>query len=74
MDEHKITIGLVIAQPVKDTERPLSELTRYTQEKKAEVILFPEDHIYSDQLNDLQQIAKESGTWIISGMEDRDTG
>jgi len=74
MDEKKITIGLVIAQPVKDSEQPLGELTRYTQDKKAEVILFPEDHIYSDKLSDLQQIAKENGKWIISGMEDRDTG
>jgi predicted amidohydrolase len=74
MDENKITIGLVVAQPVKDSEQPLSELMRYTQDKKAEVILFPEDHIYSDRLPDLQRIAKESGKWIISGMEDRDTG
>lgn len=74
MDENKIVVGMVIAQPVKDTDDPLAELARYTQDKKAEVILFPEDHIYSDKLGDLQQIAKESGKWIISGMEDRETG
>ncbi len=74
MDEKKITIGLVVAQPVKDSENPLSELRRYTQDEKPEVILFPEDHIYSDRLSDLQQIARESRKWIISGMEDRDTG
>lgn len=71
MEENKITVGLVIAQPVKDSEQPLSELTRYTRDEKAEVILFPEDHIYSDKLGDLQQIAKGSKKWIISGMEDR---
>ena len=71
MDGNKITLGLVVAQPVKDSEQPLSELLRYTQDKKVEVILFPEDHIYSDMLADLQRIAKESGKWIISGMEDR---
>lgn len=73
MDEKNIKVGLVVAQPVKDTDHPLSELTRYTQDEKVELILFPEDHIYSDKLSDLQQIAKDSGKWIISGMEDRNT-
>jgi len=71
MDENKIKIGLVIAQPVKDSDHPLSELARYTRDEKVEVVLFPEDHIYSDKLGELQQIAKDSNKWIISGMEDR---
>jgi len=71
MDEKNIRIGLVVAQPVKDSDHPLSELARYTQDEKTDVILFPEDHIYSDKLNDLKHIAKDSKKWIISGMEDR---
>lgn len=74
MDEKNVIIGLVVAQPVKDSDHPLSDLERYTQDEKAQVILFPEDHIYSDQLAGLQRIAKSSGKWIVSGMEDRETG
>ena len=61
MDANKITVGLVIAQPVKDTDQPLSELLRYTQDKKAEVILFPEDHIYAE-LKELVSGRKEGRT------------
>jgi len=74
VEKNKVKIGLVIAKPVKDSDAPLSELRRYTKNEKAEVILFPEDHIYSDKQADLQAIAKESGKWIVCGMDDRNTG
>ena len=68
----KVIVGLVIAQPVKDSSQPLSEVEKYTQDAKPEVILFPEDHIYTEKLPDLQAIARERGKWIISGMQDRE--
>ena len=74
MDASKLNVGMVIAIPVKDSGHPLSELEKFTNDKKAEVILFPEDHIYSDKLPDLQDIARSRKKWIVSGMEDRDTG
>ena len=70
MDATKINVGLVIARPVRDSSNPLSELEKFTADKKADVILFPEDHIYSDKLPDLQKIAKSREKWIICGMED----
>lgn len=73
MEKTEVKIGLVIAKSVKGTDQPLSELLRYTQDEKAVVILFPEDHIYADKLPDLQSIAKDSGKWIVCGMEDRPT-
>ena len=74
MTKDKLTLGLVIAQPVKESDHPLSELEKFSQDAKPDLFLFPEDHIYSDQLPALQQVAKKRGKWIISGMEDRDTG
>ena len=50
MDSNKLHVGMVIALPVKDTDHPLSELEKFSADKKAEVILFPEDHIYSDKV------------------------
>jgi len=73
MPKEKFHAGLVIARPVKDSSEPLSELERFTTDKKAELILFPEDHIYSDKLSDLQEIARRKKKWIVCGMEDRDT-
>ena len=74
MEPGKLNVGMVIAQSVKDSDHPLSELEKFTQDQKTDIILFPEDHIYSDKLPDLQEIAKSRKKWIISGMEDRDTG
>jgi predicted amidohydrolase len=74
MDTKKLNVGLVIALPVKDSDQPLSELEKFTMDQKADIILFPEDHIYSEKLPDLQAIARNRKKWIISGMEDRDTG
>ena len=74
MDTKKLNVGLVIARPVKDSDHPLSELEKFTTDEKADIILFPEDHIYSDRLTDLQEIARSRKKWIVSGMEDRDTG
>lgn len=71
MEEQKITVGLVIAQAVKDSDQPLRELEKFTRDAKADIILFPEDHIYADKLADLQAIARERRKWIICGMEDR---
>ncbi len=71
MAEQKINVGLVIAQPVKDSDQPLRELEKFTRDTKADLILFPEDHIYTDKLADLQEIARERGKWIVCGMEDR---
>jgi len=73
MDMNKLKVGMVIACPVKDSDQPLSELEKFTTDKKAEIILFPEDHIYSDKLPDLQAIARDRKKWIVSGMEDRDS-
>ncbi len=70
----KIIVGLVIARPVKDSDQPLAEVERFTTDTKTEIILFPEDHIYTDRLPDLQEIARKRNKWIISGMEDRETG
>jgi predicted amidohydrolase len=70
----KITVGLVIARPVKDSDQPLSEVDRFTLDSKTNIVLFPEDHIYTDKLPDLQEIARNRKKWIISGMEDRGTG
>jgi predicted amidohydrolase len=74
METKKLNVGLVIALPVKDSDQPLSELEKFTLDQKADIILFPEDHIYSEKLPDLQAIARNRKKWIISGMEDRDTG
>ena len=74
MDMNKLNVGLVIARPVKDGDQPLAELEKFTMDKKADIFLFPEDHIYSDKLTDLQEIARNRKKWIVSGMEDRDTG
>jgi len=74
MDMNKLNVGLVIARPVKDSDQPLFELEKFTMDKKADIFLFPEDHIYSDKLTDLQEIARNRKKWIVSGMEDRDTG
>ena len=73
MDMNKLNVGMVIACPVKDSDQPLSELEKFTTDKKAEIILFPEDHIYSDKLPDMQEIARDRKKWIVSGMEDRDS-
>ncbi len=74
METKKLNVGLVIALPVKDSDQPLSELEKFTMDQKADILLFPEDHIYSEKLPDLQAIARNRKKWIISGMEDRDTG
>lgn len=74
MDAAKLHVGMVIALPVKDSDQPLSELEKFTDDKKADIILFPEDHIYSDKLQDLQDIARKRKKWIVSGMEDREAG
>ena len=74
MDMNKLNMGLVIARPVKDSDQPLSELEKFTMDKKADIFLFPEDHIYSDKLTDLQEIARNRKKWIVSGVEDRDKG
>jgi len=70
----KITLGLVIALPVKDSDHPFSELEKFTRDVKPDLFLYPEDHIYSEQLPNLQQIAKQRGKWIVCGMEDREMG
>ena len=74
MTVDKLTIGLVIAQPVKDSDHPFSELEKFTLDTKPDLFLFPEDHIYSENLPGLQEIAKQRQKWIICGMEDRDGG
>lgn len=74
MTVDKLTLGLVIAQLVKDSDHPFSELEKFTQDAKPDLFLFPEDHIFSENLPGLQKIAKKRQKWIISGMEDRDTG
>jgi predicted amidohydrolase len=74
MLKDKFAVGLVIALPVKDSDHPLSELEKFTQDTKPDLYLFPEDHIFSDQLPNLQEIAKRREKWVICGMEDRDTG
>jgi len=74
METNKLVVGMVIARHVKDSEQPLSELKKFTAEKKTDIVLFPEDHIYSEKLPDLQEIARQRKKWIISGMEDRETG
>ena len=74
MTVDKLTIGLVIAQPVKDSDHPFSELEKFTLDAKSDLFLFPEDHIYSENLPHLQEIAKQRQKWIICGMEDCDTG
>ena len=71
MDTNKLNVGMVIARHVKDSEHPLSELEKFTADKKADIILFPEDHIYSDNLPGLQEIARDRKKWIVSGVEDR---
>ena len=70
----KLNVGLVIARPVKDSDQPLSELEKFSLDNKVELLLFPEDHIYSDKLPDLQEVARNRKKWIVSGMEDRDMG
>ena len=70
----KLNVGLVIARPVKDSDQPMFKLEKFTIDNKAELILFPEDHIYADKLPDLQEIARNRKKWIVSGMEDRDLG
>ncbi|MGV8026534.1 MAG: carbon-nitrogen hydrolase family protein [Anaerolineaceae bacterium] len=74
MVENKVTVGLVIPRSVKDSDSPFSELEKFTAEKKPDVFLFPEDHIYSENIDVLRNIAKEKQKWIICGMEDRDVG
>jgi predicted amidohydrolase len=74
MATDKMNVGLAIALPVKDSDQPLSELEKFTLDNKAEIILFPEDHIYANKLPDLQEIARNRKKWIVSGMEDRETG
>lgn len=70
----KFTLGLAIAQPVKDSSHPFSELEKFTLDAKPDLFLFPEDHIYTDNLPALQEIARQRQKWIICGMEDRDSG
>jgi hypothetical protein len=55
MKSKKLNVGLVIMLPVKDSDQPLAELEKFTLDQKAGIILFPEDHIYSDKLPDLQR-------------------
>ncbi len=74
MDTNKLNMGLVITRPIKDSDHPLSELEKFTTDKKADIILFLEDYNYSDKLPDLQEIAGNRNKWIASEMEDRDTG
>ena len=74
MDTNKLNVGMVIARSVKDSDKPLSELEKFTADKKADIILFPEDHIYSNKLPDLQEIARDRKKWIVSGMEDQGSG
>lgn len=70
----KFTLGLAIAQPVKDSSHPFSELEKFTLDAKPDLFLFPEDHIYTENLPALQEIARQRQKWIICGMEDRDSG
>lgn len=74
MAQNSIHIGLVIPRPVKDSATPLMELEQYTADAKPDIFLFPEDHIYSENLSALQEIARSRKKWIVCGMEDRDAG
>lgn len=71
MVDNKVTVGLAITRSVKDSDSPFSELEKFTADKKPDVFLFPEDPIYSENINVLRDIAKEKQKWIICGMEDR---
>lgn len=73
MADNKVNIGLVIASPVKDGDSPLSEIEKYSGDPKPDIFLFPEDHIYSENLAALQEIAKAKKKWLICGMEDRES-
>lgn len=48
MDTNKLNMGLVIARPIKGSDHPLSELEKFTTDKKADIILFSEDYNYSE--------------------------
>ena len=64
MDAAKLHVGMVIALPVKDSDQPLSELEKFTNDKKTDIILFPEDHIYSDKVQGLRDVFRKRKNWI----------
>jgi len=58
MDEKKVTVGLVIPRSVKDSDSPFCELEKFTTDTKPDVFLFPEDHIYSENIDVLRNISE----------------
>jgi len=70
MKDNQIKIGLVVAQPSKD----IDELKRFISNDGAEFFLFPERLLHSDDLEEACRLAKVSGKWLATGMDDRRQG
>lgn len=63
----KIKLGLVIAKP----EDSISELEKYSTSNEADILLFPEGYLKSNNLKKAQLLAKKNKKWIITGMDDK---
>ena len=57
----------MVAQPNKG----IDELKRFISSDETEFFLFPEGFLHSDDLEEARKLAKTSGKWLASGMDDR---
>ena len=64
----QIKLGIVIAKPETET---ISEAEKYISSDWAEMLLFPEGYLQSENLEKVQKLAKEYKKWIVSGMDDK---
>lgn len=56
MNQNKLKMGLVVAKPNSEKE----ELKKFSQNKKSDILLFPEGFLSSDNLSFAQEIAREN--------------
>mgnify|MGYP000707665324 CR=1 FL=1 len=63
----KLTLGLVIAAPVKDNI--FLEAEKYAS-ADVDILLFPEGYITYDMIDRLKDLARDSRKWIVAGVDD----
>ena len=64
----QIQLGMIIAKPETET---ISEVEKYISSDWAEMLMFPEGYLQSENLERVQELAKEHKKWIVTGMDDQ---
>ena len=59
----QIQLGMIIAKPETET---ISEVEKYISSDWAEMLMFPEGYLQSENLEKVQELAKEHKKWIVT--------